>query len=248
MPPSILLAVVQGLCVANLFYSQSLLPLIATDMNLTAGQVVLGPMATQAGLALSLLFILPIGDGVNRRTMLIFVSLGTAAAAGALALLTGFHWLLVAWFCLGLFTLVPYLLPAYLSGLVPEIVRGRLLGTVLSGHFGGILLSRSLSGVIGESFGWRTVFIFSSLVMLAVALLFRLLLPREQPAEFSRIGGCNAPSRGCCAAIRNCDELVSPRAFSSAPLWLYGVRWRFIFLGLPGSSVQPRSVASDWLD
>jgi predicted MFS family arabinose efflux permease len=182
MPPSILLAVVQGLCVANLFYSQSLLPLIATDMNLTAGQVVLGPMATQAGLALSLLFILPIGDGVNRRTMLIFVSLGTAAAAGALALLTGFHWLLVAWFCLGLFTLVPYLLPAYLSGLVPEIVRGRLLGTLLSGNFGGILLSRSLSGVIGESFGWRTVFIFSSLVMLAVALLFRLLLPREQPA------------------------------------------------------------------
>ncbi len=183
MPPSILLAVVAGLSIANLFYTQSLLPLIASDMQLAGGQAMLAPMATQAGLALSLLLILPIGDGVNRRRMLILAALGTAAASCALALLTRFQWLLVAWFCLGLFTLVPYLLPAYLSGLVPDVVRGRLLGTVLSGHFGGILLSRSLSGVISQSFGWRNVFIFSCVVMLAVALLFRLLLPKEQPAR-----------------------------------------------------------------
>jgi len=183
LPPSILLAVLAGLSVANLFYTQSLLPLIAKDMQLAAGEVVLAPMATQAGLALGLLLILPIGDGVNRRTMLILAALGTAAASFAISLSMGFQWLLLAWFCLGLFTLVPYLLPAYLSGLVPDVVRGRLLGTVLSGHFGGILLSRSLSGVIGENFGWRNVFVWSCLVMLAVALLFRLLLPREKPAR-----------------------------------------------------------------
>ena len=84
---------------------------------------------------------------------------------------------------LGLFTLVPYLLPAYLSGLVPDAVRGRLLGTVLSGHFAGILLSRSLSGAIGQHWGWRQVFVWSCLVMVAVVLLFRWLLPSEKPAR-----------------------------------------------------------------
>ncbi|MCT0224791.1 MFS transporter [Synechococcus sp. CS-1328] len=183
MPPLIVLALAAGLSVANLFYSQSLLPQIATDLQLAQGQVVLAPMATQAGLALSLLLILPIGDGVNRRGMLILAALGTAAASAALALLPGFRLLLLAWFSLGLFALVPYLLPAYLSGLVPDAIRGRLLGTILSGHFGGILLSRSFSGVVAQSFGWRTVYLWACLVMLAVALLFRLLLPKEVPAR-----------------------------------------------------------------
>ena len=180
MPPYFVLAIMAGLSSANLFYTQSLLPLIASDLGMAPGQAVLAPTATQAGLALSLLLILPIGDSFDRRTLLILAAVGTAGAASALMIFAGFSPLLLAWFCLGLFGLVPYLLPAYLSGLVSDNARGRLLGMVLSGQFCGILLSRSFSGIMGQMLGWRSVYFFAAGVMLSVALLLRFLLPRER--------------------------------------------------------------------
>jgi MFS family permease len=110
-------------------------------------------MLIQIGLALSLLLVLPIGDGLERRQLLVKAALGTAIASGAIAILPDFRMLLIAWFVLGLFALVPYLLPAYASGLVADDIRGKTLGVILSGQFSGILLSRSFSGVVGEQFG-----------------------------------------------------------------------------------------------
>ena len=180
MGSTLILAIITGLSVANLYYVQSLLPLIASQLDLHAGEVFLIPTAIQIGLALALLLLLPIGDSRERRRMLILSALGMGVACAAIGLLPSFSLLLLAFFLLGLTALVPYLLPAYVSALVPDAFRGRTLGLILSGQFTGMLLSRSVSGLVGQYLGWRTIFLSSAVVMVGVACWIRSQLPREQ--------------------------------------------------------------------
>ena len=180
MGSTLILAIITGLSVANLYYVQSLLPLIASQLDLHAGEVFLIPTAIQIGLALALLLLLPIGDSRERRRMLILSALGMGVACAAIGLLPSFSLLLLAFFLLGLTALVPYLLPAYVSALVPDAFRGRTLGLILSGQFTGMLLSRSVSGLVGQYLGWRTIFLCSAVVMVGVACWIRSQLPREQ--------------------------------------------------------------------
>lgn len=84
---------------------------------------------------------------------------------------------------LGMVALIPSLLPPFLTAFVPAAQHGHMLGIVLSGQFSGILLSRTVSGLAAELWGWRSIYVFSSAAMLAVALLFRSRLPALAPVE-----------------------------------------------------------------
>jgi len=177
------MAVAVGVSVANPFYAQSLLPAVQSTFGLRPGMVLMGPMATQMGLALGLLLVLPLGDGSERRRMLTLLALGMAFACGLVVWAPSFELLLGGWFALGLVALIPSLLPPFLVAFTAEAQRGRMLGVVLSGQFSGILLSRSVSGVLAQLWGWRTIFAVSALAMLAVALLFQLRLPPLAPTD-----------------------------------------------------------------
>ena len=87
---------------------------------------------------------------------------------------------LAAFYCLGLCSLTSYLLPAFVSGLIPVSERGHALGVLLGGQFSGILLSRFLSGVLADAFGWRTVYVLSSILMLLIGVLWPRLIPRDR--------------------------------------------------------------------
>lgn len=183
MPPLALMALAVGVSVANPFYGQSLLGAVASDFNLQSGTVLLGPMATQLGMALGFLFLLPLGDGTERRRMLTLLAVGMALACIAVLQAPTFPALLGSWFALGLVALIPSLLPPFLVAFTPEESRGRMLGIVLSGQFSGILLSRSVSGLVAQLWGWRAIYTISAVAMLVVALLFRRLLPPLPPTH-----------------------------------------------------------------
>jgi MFS family permease len=171
------MALAVGISVANPFYSQSLLPVVEAAFRLQPGTVLLGPMATQLGMALGFLFLLPLGDRSERRRMLTLLALGMALTCGAVLLAPSFGVLLAGWWALGLVAMIPSLLPTFLAAFTPEASRGRMLGILLSGQFSGILLSRSVSGVVAQLWGWRTIYGISALAMLAVALVFHRRLP-----------------------------------------------------------------------
>lgn len=177
------MALAMGVSVANPFYSQSLLPEVQKAFALPASVVLLGPMVTQLGLALGYLLVLPLGDGNERRRLLTLLALGMALACGGVVLAPSFTVLLPVWFALGLVALIPALLPTLLAAFIPEASRSRRLGIVLSGQFSGIVLSRSLSGVLAQVWGWRSVYALSAIAMLAVALLFARRLPPLLPTE-----------------------------------------------------------------
>jgi len=177
------MALAVAISVANPYYAQSLLPSVEASFGLQGGTVLLGPMATQLGMAAGFLLLLPLGDGTERRRMLTLLAVGMALACGAVVLAPTFPVVMVSWFALGLMALIPSLLPPVLSALTPAHQQGRMLGIVLSGHFSGILLSRSVSGVVAQLWGWRSIYALSAGAMVLVALLFQRLLPALPPAD-----------------------------------------------------------------
>ena len=182
------MAVVVGLSAANPFYAQALLPAVERAFAVPAGTVLLGPMATQLGMALGFLFLLPLGDIRERRRLLSLLAAGMALACTSVLLAPSFAVALASWFLLGMVALIPSLLPPFLTAFVPDSQHGRMLGIVLSGQFSGILLSRSVSGLAAELWGWRAIYALSAAAMLAVALLFHSRLPLLPPVEVRPYG------------------------------------------------------------
>ena len=109
LPPLGLMALAVGISVANPYYAQSLLPSVEAAFGLQGGQVLLGPMATQLGMAAGFLLVLPLGDGTERRRLLTLLAAGMALACGAVVAAPSFGVLVLSWFALGLMALIPSL-------------------------------------------------------------------------------------------------------------------------------------------
>lgn len=188
-PPSLpLMAFAVGVSAANPFYAQSLLPSVERSFHLQQGTVLMGPTLIQLGMALGYLWLLPLGDACERRRLLCLLALGMAMASTAAVIAPSFAWLLAAWFALGLVALIPALLPPFLTALTPEANQGRMLGIVLSGQFTGLLLSRSVSGVVAQLWGWRAIYGIAAMTMLGVAFLLRSALPISTPSTEQSYG------------------------------------------------------------
>ncbi|KTT33678.1 MFS transporter [Pseudomonas rhizoryzae] len=165
-----LLATGAGLSVANLYYSQPLLGTLASDLPATAADVGLIPTLTQLGYALGLLLLAPLGDRFDRRRI-ILAKLGILLLAllGA-SLAPGLHALLLASLVTGLAATVAQDLVPAAATLAPPAERGRIVGTVMTGLLLGILLSRVVSGLVGELFGWRTLYLLAAASIAAIGM------------------------------------------------------------------------------
>ena len=172
-----LFAVASGAAVGNLYWAQPLLDLIAEDLDAptaTAGWLV---TATQIGYAAGILFLVPLGDVVNRRRLLVVMMLSSAAALVLCALAPSFGVLLAVITVLGLTTVSGQILTPLAGDLADEANRGRVVGTVVSGILTGILASRTISGLVAEAAGWRAIYVVAAVT----AVLFALLLFRAVP-------------------------------------------------------------------
>ncbi|HEY5004749.1 MAG TPA: MFS transporter [Ktedonobacteraceae bacterium] len=187
-PPTIdkkmvwLLAIAGGMAVANLYYIQPLLVDIAHSFSISESAVGLAATVAQLGYALGLLLIVPLGDALERRrlivTMLVLVTISLIATALAPSL----PWLVIACFVLGVTTIIPQIIIPLAASIAPPGTRGRVVGTVMSGVLIGILLARTVSGFIGAQFGWRTMYWIAAGLMLLLALLLRVALPKNHPS------------------------------------------------------------------
>lgn len=176
-----LLAVAAGVSVANLYYSQPLLAMLGEAFHVDPHQAGLIPTLTQAGYAAGMLFVIPLGDSVERRKLITLLSLAATLAVLGVAVAPSFPLLLAGSFALGVCTAVPQLVVPYAAGLVPSAERGRSVGKVMSGLLVGILLSRTASGFLGARLGWRAVYLAAAAVLAALTVLLRLTLPRQEP-------------------------------------------------------------------
>lgn len=174
-----------GLAVANIYYNQPMLALIEHQFAsvTTIGMI---PTATQLGYAIGLLLLVPLGDLVERRRLIVVQFLILAIALAGAALAPGPWSLVAASFFVGTFATVAQQIVPLAVALSPSALRGRTIGKVMSGLLCGILFSRTLSGFVATYLGWRAMFWISVPLALFGAGLMAMVLPRSEPTTYLR--------------------------------------------------------------
>ncbi len=177
----VLMAVASGLAVANLYYAQPLLATLADAFQVPEHQTGLVVTITQVGYALGLMFLVPLGDQMNRRRLVAGMTLVTALACATAALAPSLAIFEVASLVMGVTAVVAQVLIPYVAHLAADHERGRVVGRVMTGLLLGILLARTVSGVIADILGWRMVFWLAAGLMLLQALVLARVLSDERP-------------------------------------------------------------------
>jgi predicted MFS family arabinose efflux permease len=176
---AVLLAIASGVAVANIYYAQPLLGQIGRDLGVGPAGLGLVTTVTQAGYFLGLILIVPLGDLVNRRLLIVAGSVIAAAALVSVAVSPGPQMFLIASGVVGVASVVQQIINAYAAALSSPEMRGRILGIVTSGVVFGVLLARTVSGVLADILDWRSVYVFSAILMLGLALVLARVLPPE---------------------------------------------------------------------
>ncbi|MER5183098.1 MFS transporter [Streptomyces sp. NPDC002896] len=175
------LAVASGMTVANLYYAQPLLSSLSSVFHTstaTAGALI---TLTQVGYVLGMLFLVPLGDRLEKRNLITALLAVTTLALVAAGLATSFPMLLIASLVSGATSVVAQILVPFAASLAPDHARGRIVGRVMSGLLTGILLSRTLSSLVSDLAGWRVVFLGSAALMAVLAVALRAALPQHAP-------------------------------------------------------------------
>lgn len=176
-----LMAVACGITVANLYYSQPLLVAMGNDFGVSDRQMGIVSALTQIGYALGLFLFVPLGDMLERRRLILLMLGAVTCTLVAVAVSPGIIWLSVASLALGAATVTPQVIVPMAAGLADPDERGQIVGKVMSGLLIGILLSRTLSGFVGDWFGWRSIYWIAAGLSVVLAAVLRVQLPENRP-------------------------------------------------------------------
>jgi predicted MFS family arabinose efflux permease len=175
------MAVACGLTVANLYYAQPLLVLIARTFAVSQGTAAIVVTATQLGYAAGLALVVPLGDLLENRKLACRTLVVTAAALGVAAFSPDFTLFLVVSVAIGITSVVVQVLVPFAAHLAPPDQRGKYVGRVMSGLLLGVLLARSLSSVTAAAWGWRSIYLISAVFMIALSAVLWRILPERRP-------------------------------------------------------------------
>ena len=167
-----------GVLVANLYYAQPIIELIAPAIGLSPQGASVIVSLTQIGYAIGLFFLVPLADLLENRRLLMLSGAAAALSLVGAALSSQPGWFLLVSLLLGLSSVSVQILIPLAAHLAPEALRGRTVGTIMGGLLSGILLSRPLSSMLAQFFGWRAVFFSAAAMTLATVAIIAMTLPR----------------------------------------------------------------------
>ncbi|MCW3463851.1 MFS transporter [Chitinophaga nivalis] len=233
------MAMCTGLIVANIYYSQPLLVLMSEEFRVSesnAGQVT---FFTQIGYALGLLFCVPLGDKLERKGQIIVMTLTAVLALIAAGFSVNITMLKVTGLLIGFTSVVPQLILPLAANLSDPASRGKVIGTIMSGLLVGILLSRTLSGIIGHHFGWRAMFWIAAGIsgLLVVIMLFSF--PKSKPHFAGTYGDL---MKSLLTLIREQPMLREASAINACCFAMFGLFWTTVVFLLSG---QPFNYTSE---
>ena len=179
-----LFAGASGLSVANVYYAQPLLDSLAADFHIDQAAVGAVITATQLGSVLALVLLIPLGDRLERKRLMLAQALVLVAALACVALAGSSGTLLAGMLAVGMLgTAMTQGLIAYAATVAAPGERGHVVGAAQGGVVIGLLLSRVLAGLVADLGGWRWVYGLSAALMLALTALLWAALPRQPAPE-----------------------------------------------------------------
>jgi len=182
------LAAACGMVAANIYYAQPLIAPISAALGLSHAAAGLIVTMTQIGYGIGLLFIVPLGDLVENRTLICSVIMLGAAALLAAAFSVHALPFLVAALFIGLGSVAVQIIIPYAAHLAPEAIRGRVVGNVSTGLMLGIMLARPVSSFVTAASSWHTVFFASAALMIVLAAVLWMTLPKRKPVARMHYG------------------------------------------------------------
>jgi predicted MFS family arabinose efflux permease len=178
----VMMAIIAGAVITNIYCTQPILPLIKAGFGVDLTTVDLVAAAALLGFSTGLALLLPLGDRFDRRK-LVLGQIALAFVFGIAAAVSPSIWTLIAAsFGLGIVSCVPQQLVPFAAVMSHPHQRGRSVGTVVSGIMVGILLGRTVAGVVGATYGWRAVYGLEAAFMVPVFVAAATLLPRGVPS------------------------------------------------------------------
>lgn len=253
----IFMSVATGASVANLYYNQPLLTLMAHTFHVGPAEVGIVTMLTQIGYAAGLLLFVPLADLWERKRLIVGLFILTFFALEFVAITPTFTPFLVMNFALGLVTIVPQVIVPVAADLAPDASRGRVVGVVMSGLLIGILGARTVSGLVGDWLGWARVYQLAGVLMLIFAAAMARFFPRSYPHRHTL--NYTGLIRSLGPLIREEPELVRASLTGAALFGAFSTFWTtltfrlgtapyhypasviglFGLLGIAGASVAP---------
>ncbi|KHL73824.1 major facilitator transporter [Pseudomonas putida] len=174
---TLLLAATCAMAVATVYFAQPLLESIAADLGVPQARIGWVVGATQAGYALGLILIVPLGDLFDRKRLVLGQLLVAALALAAVALVQNWAVMLAALALVGLMAVMVQVMVAHAAILASPARQGQAVGTVTSGVVLGILLARLVSGALADVAGWRSVYFVAAGLLLLMTLVLCHCLP-----------------------------------------------------------------------
>lgn len=227
----VVMAICTGLIVANIYYCQPLVVLISKEFGVAESRAGVVTFLTQLGYALGLLFLVPLGDKVEKRTQIVYTT-GLAVAALVLAAIAPSLFVLkIASLLIGFTSIVPQLIIPLAAHLAHPEKRGSVIGTVMSGLLIGILLSRTLSGYIGAWLGWRNMFFIAAAITGGLLILMRSIFPQSKP-HFT--GSYASLMRSLITLLKEQPLLREASAINALAFATFGMFWTTMVLHFAG--------------
>lgn len=217
----IIFSVAVGVLVANIYYAQPLFVQIAKDFNIPSSLSGFLVTLSQIGYAAGVLLIVPLGDKIDRRKIISFMLCSCTISLVGAAISPTFSTLAIASLISGVTSSATMVIIPYVASHTNEQIRGKYVGQVMTGLLLGILLARTIAGIIAELLNWRWIYIISAIVVTILAILLHIIMIKDDYSE----------------------QKVKYRNLILSILKLFmnesEIRWRcwFSFLGLAGFSI-----------
>ncbi|WP_157537905.1 MFS transporter [Kitasatospora azatica] len=204
----VVLAAGCGLSVANLYYIQPLVPVMAADLHIAPAALAPAVSSTQIGYAAGLFGLVPLGDVLDRRKLLTCLM---SAAAVVLALLPLASSALLPLFygLLGLVSVSAMVIVPQAAELAPQRQRGRVVGTVMTGLILGALLCRTFAGALAGLAGWRSVYWVAAVLTIGMTVAVRRVVPTRGAGSGAQ--GSGLTLRGYARLFTSLGPLVRAR-------------------------------------
>jgi predicted MFS family arabinose efflux permease len=175
-----IMALTAGAGISNVFYIQSMVDVIGTSLSMPQAKLGLLPASTIGGYAIGLFFLVPLGDRFERKQLILLQLGALIVSLLVMASAPNSTVLLLGGLAVGICSSFTQQIPPFASNIAPPEIRGRVVGTVVSAIMLGILLARTVSGVVSEFLGWRTVFYVAAVLMGCIGALVYWRLPKSQ--------------------------------------------------------------------